>query len=385
MRRRRFLVGAAAVGLTACSGSAATGDRSATGDDKGSGGATSVADRPVLDASLPEISMEMATSWPVALDTLYGGAEVFADRVATLTGGKFRITPRAGGEVAPALEVFDAIMRGDVPLGHTASYYYIERSPALAFGTTLPFGLTARQQNAWLYEAGGLQMLQELYAERFNMIQFPAGNTGVQMGGWFNKEINGLSDLRGLTMRIAGLGGTVLSRLGATVELLPGAEIFEALETGAIDAAEWIGPYDDEKLGLHNAARFYYYPGWWEPGTMFEVQMSLDQWNKLPSPYQEIVRTAAHEASTIMMARYDVKNPAALQSILASGIELRAFPDDVLDAAETASFELYDEFASSDDDFAAIFDGWETYRRQVSQWHGLAERSMLSRGAEYGA
>ncbi|CAN5821657.1 TRAP transporter substrate-binding protein [soil metagenome] len=384
MDRRHFLRGAAtgtaALGLVACTSGAVTGeaagDESAQADDAAEGG-----DQVALDSSLPEINVEMATSWPLGLDTIFGGAQVFSERVAAMTGGRFTITPRAAGEVVPALEVLDGVQSGGVAMGHTASYYYVGKTPVMAFGTALPFGLNDRQQNAWLFESGGLEMLQEIYAERFNVIQFPAGNTGVQMGGWFNKEINGVNDVRGLTMRIPGLGGEVMAKLGATVQVIAGGEIFQALDTGAIDAAEWVGPYDDEKLGFQNAARFYYYPGWWEPGPTLEVQMSLDQWNELPTPYQEIVRTAAHEANTIMMARYDVKNPPALLSIQESGVELLPFPDDVMDAAEEASFEIFDQFAADDADFKSVFDEWSTYRDQVQLWHGLAERSMLEQGA----
>jgi len=388
MERRQFLrgaaTGAAAFGLVACTGSAVTGDGGSSEDEPGNG-AEEDGEQVALDDSLPEINVEMATSWPLGLDTIFGGAQVFAERVAAMTGGRFNITPRAGNELVPALEVLDAVESGGVPMGHTASYYYVGKTPVMGFGTALPFGLTDRQQNAWLFEAGGLEMLQEIYAERFNVIQFPAGNTGVQMGGWFNKEINGVNDIRGLTMRIPGLGGEVMSRLGATVQVIAGGEIFQALDTGAIDAAEWVGPYDDEKLGLQNAARLYYYPGWWEPGPTLEVQIGLDQWNELPTPYQEIVRTAAHEANTIMMARYDVLNPQALQSLQDSGTEVRPFPDDVLDAAKTASFELFDEFASSDSDFQTVFDEWDAYRQSVQAWFGLGELSMLEQGAGSGA
>lgn len=384
VKRRDFLLSGAmaatAVGLTACTGTAVSNN-----GDNGNGG-DAAADAQggediALDSSLPEIEMEMATSWPVGLDTIFGGAQVFAERVGALTGGRFSITPRAADELVPGLEVLNAVEEGGVPMGHTASYYYTGRTPVMAFGTALPFGLTDRQQNAWLFEGGGLEMLQEIYAERFGVIQFPAGNTGVQMGGWFNREINSTSDLRGLTMRIPGLGGEVMSRLGATVQVIAGGEIFQALDTGAIDAAEWVGPYDDEKLGFQNAARFYYYPGWWEPGPTLEVQINLEQWNELPSVYQEVVRTAAHEANTIMMARYDAKNAPALQTIQEAGVELRPFPDDVMEAAETASFELFDDFAGQDDDFRAVFEEWSSFRESVQAWHSLAERAMLDTGA----
>jgi TRAP-type mannitol/chloroaromatic compound transport system substrate-binding protein len=296
-----------------------------------------------------------------------------------LTSGKFTITPRAAGELAPGLEVLNVVEEGAVPIGHTASYYYIGKSPVTAFGTALPFGLTARQQNAWLYEGGGLQMMQEVYASRFGVIQFPAGNTGVQMGGWFNKEINSLADMQGLKMRIPGLGGQVMDKLGVSVQVLPGGEIFQALQTGAIDAAEWVGPYDDEKLGFHNVSSCYYYPGWWEPGPSLEIQINLNEWNNLPEVYQEIVKTAAFEANLTMMARYDAKNPAALQSLLNdSEVVMSPFPDDVMKATEEAAFELYNEFAASDSDFAAIFEQWKTFRDGIQEWHQYAELSFLS-------
>jgi TRAP-type mannitol/chloroaromatic compound transport system substrate-binding protein len=330
------------------------------------------------DSGLPEIQWQMATSWPVALDTIYGGAEVFAQRVAAMTSGKFQITPRAAGELAPGLQVLDVVQEGAVPIGHTASYYYVGKTPTTAFGTALPFGLTARQQNAWLYDGGGLELMQQFYADRFNVIQFPAGNTGVQMGGWFNKEIASIADLEGLKMRIPGLGGQVMDRLGVNVQVLPGGEIFQALQTGAIDAAEWVGPYDDEKLGFHRAAQFYYYPGWWEPGPTLEVQINLDEWNNLPEEYQEIMKTAAHEANAIMMARYDAKNPAALAKLTSEeDITLLPFPDDVMAAAEEASFELYDEFAAQDTDFGSILTEWVAFREAIEQWHGYAELAML--------
>ena len=344
------------------------------------------ADAIAQDSSLPEVNWQMATSWPLALDTIFGGAQEVAARVAAMTGGKFTIEPRAAGELAPGLEVLDVVQQGAVPIGHTASYYYIGKTPATAFGTALPFGLTDRQQNAWLFEAGGLELLQQLYADKFGVIQFPAGNTGVQMGGWFNKEINSLADMEGLKMRIPGLGAKVMDKLGVTVQVLPGGEIFQALQTGAIDAAEWVGPYDDQKLGFHKVTKFYYYPGWWEPGPSLEIQINLNEWNNLPQEYQEILKTAAHEANTIMMARYDAKNPAALEQLLSeSEVQLAPFPDDVMAASEEASFELFDEFSSSDADFASIFKEWAAFRESIQKWHSLAEASYMDYASTKGS
>ncbi len=334
------------------------------------------------DQALPEIRWEMATSWPIALDTIFGGAETLAERVTAMTAGKFTIEARAAGELAPGLEVLNVVEQGAVPIGHTASYYYVGKSPVTAFGTALPFGLTSRQQNSWLYEGGGLELLQGYYADKFNVIQFPAGNTGVQMGGWFNKEIASLSDMEGLKMRIPGLGAKVMDKLGVTVQVIPGGEIFQALQTGAIDAAEWVGPYDDQKLGFHKVTSFYYYPGWWEPGPSLETQINLDEWNKLPEVYQEVLKTAAYEANLTMMARYDAKNPGALKDILnEADVTMAPFPDDVMAASEEAAFELYDEFAADDADFGSILKEWSAFREGIQEWHGYAENAYLSYGA----
>jgi TRAP-type mannitol/chloroaromatic compound transport system substrate-binding protein len=328
------------------------------------------------NSTLPTINWQMATSWPVSLDTIFGGAKVFADRVAALTGGKFKITPRSAGELAPPLEVLNVVSQGAVPCGHTAGYYYVGKTPAAAFGTTLPFGLNAQQQNAWLYEGNGLKLLQELYARKFGVIQFPAGNTGTQMGGWFRKEISKLSDLQGLKMRIPGLGGQVMGKLGVTVQTLPGGEIFQALQTGAIDAAEWVGPYDDEKLGLHKVAKYYYYPGWWEPGPTLELQINLKEWQKLPVEYQEVIKTAAFESNATMLARYDARNNEALQRLVQGGVNLRPYSDEILAAAEKAAFALYDEFAAKDPDFKQIFAEWKQFRDRVYAWNNINEGSF---------
>lgn len=328
------------------------------------------------DADLPTIEWDMATSWPVALDTIFGGAQSFADAVARLTSGKFVITPRAAGELAPGLEVLNVVEQGAVPCGHTASYYYVGKSPATAFGATVPFGLSAQQQNSWLYEGGGLKMLQDLYATKFGVIQFPAGNTGAQMGGWFRKEINTLADLEGLKMRIPGLGGQVMTKLGVTVQTLPGGEIFQALQTGAIDAAEWVGPYDDEKLGLQKATGFYYYPGWWEPGPTLEVQINLAEWEQLPDVYKAAVETAAYQANMTMLAKYDARNNEALTRLVDGGVVLTPYSDEIMAAAEEASFALYDELAASDSDFQTIYEEWKKFREGIYAWNDINEGGM---------
>jgi TRAP-type mannitol/chloroaromatic compound transport system substrate-binding protein len=330
------------------------------------------------DDSLPEISWQMATSWPVSLDTIFGGAQVFAEAVSAMTGGKFKIDPRAAGELAAGTAVLDVVSSGAVPCGHTASYYYVGKSNVCAFGTSLPFGLNAQQQNAWLYDGGGLAALQDFYAKKFNVIQFPAGNTGVQMGGWVRKEINTAADLQGLKMRIPGLGGKVMEKLGVNVQVLPGGEIFQALQTGAIDAAEWVGPYDDEKLGLNKAAEFYYYPGWWEPGPSLEVQINLDEWNKLPDVYKGIVQAAAFQANLTMLSRYDARNNDALKRLVEAGVKLRPYSSEILTAAETASFALYDEFSAADPEFAAIYEPWKAFREGIYAWNKINEASFTN-------
>ncbi|MBF2001719.1 MAG: TRAP transporter substrate-binding protein [Synechococcales cyanobacterium C42_A2020_086] len=368
MERRKLMKAIAQGGLTAAALGVVGGCNNPTNSPTGSTGRS--------DGALPTLEWQMATSWPTSLDTLFGGAKVFADRVALMTGGRFKITPRAAGELAPGLEVLNVVSQGAVQCGHTASYYYIGKSPVTAFGASLPFGFNAQQQNAWLYEGGGLRKLQELYASKFNVIQFPAGNTGAQMGGWFRKEITSVSDLQGLKMRIPGLGGQVMGKLGVTVQTLPGGEIFQALQTGAIDAAEWVGPYDDEKLGLNKVAQFYYYPGWWEPGTTLEVQINLNEWNKLPGEYKAAIETAAHEANMTVLSRYEAQNNEALQRLIQSGVQLRQYSDEIMAAAEDASFALYDEFAAKDADFKSLFEEWKQFRSRVYAWNKLNEGSF---------
>ena len=368
---RRELLKVAALGaagatsaaiVSSCNSSSPTASTASTN----SGSATT-------DSGLPTIEWQMATSWPVSLDTIFGGAQTLADRVSAMTGGKFKITPRAAGELAPPLEVLNVVSQGAVPCGHTASYYYVGKSPIMGFGSSLPFGFNAQQQNSWLYEGGGLKQLQDLYASKFNLIQFPAGNTGAQMGGWFRREISSVNDLKGLKMRIPGLGGQVMGKLGVTVQNLPGGEIFQALQTGAIDAAEWVGPYDDEKLGLNKVAQYYYYPGWWEPGTTLEVQVNLDEWKKLPQEYQEVLKTAAYESNIVMLSRYESRNNEALKRLVDGGAQLRGYSEEIMNAAEQASFALYDEFAAKDADFKTLFEGWKKFREGVDAWNNLNE------------
>ena len=333
---------------------------------------------PSVEANdLPNIRWRMVTSWPKSLDTIYGGAQTVCDRVAAMTGGKFTIEPYAAGEIVPGLEVLDAVQNGTVECGHTASYYYIGKNSALAFGACVPFGLTAQQQNAWYYHGGGLELMHELYSD-FNIINFPAGNSGAQMGGWFKQEIGSLSDLQGLKMRIPGLGGKIMSNLGVNVQVLPGGEIYLALERGAIDAAEWVGPYDDLKLGLNKAASYYYYPGWWEPGPTLEVQVNKSQWDKLPVEYQEVFKTAAMEANLNMLSKYDALNGEALRTLVDGGTQLVAYPPEILQAAQSATADYYAEESSRSPAFKKVYDQWNQFRTAVSGWNKINELSYAS-------
>jgi TRAP-type mannitol/chloroaromatic compound transport system substrate-binding protein len=327
--------------------------------------------------SLPSIQWKMVTSWPKSLDTIFGGAETVCNKVSDMSGGRFQITPYAAGEVVPGLEVMDAVQNATVECGHTASYYYIGKNPALAFATSVPFGLMAEQQNAWLYHGGGLDAIHQIYSD-FNIISFPAGNTGAQMGGWFKREIKSLQDLKGLKMRIPGLGGEVMGKLGVNVQVLPGGEIFLALDRGAIDAAEWVGPYDDEKLGLNNAAPFYYYPGWWEPGATLDILVNKSAYEKLPSEYQAMLKTAAKEANLNMLAQYNTLNQQTLPKLLASGTKLSAYPQDVLSEAQKISFEIYEENASKDATFKGIYQQWQEFRKGIIEWNKINEFSYAN-------
>ncbi len=318
------------------------------------------------------VTWRVVSSFPRSLDTIYGASEVMAERVEAMSEGRFRVRVYPAGEIVPAFQVMDAVQQGTVQVGQTASYYYTGKNPALAFDACVPFGLSSRQQTAWLTQGGGLELVNELFAD-FGIITFPAGNTGAQMGGWFRREVGSAADLRGLKMRIPGLGAEVMSRLGVTVQSLPGGEIYPALERGAIDATEWVGPYDDEKLGFHKVARFYYYPGWWEPGPSLSYHVNRDAWDKLPKVFQEIFVSAASESATVMQARYDQLNPGALTRLLAEGVEMRPFPEDLMQAAQTAAIDMFEEQASADATYNKVYTAWKKARQEAYQWFSTAE------------
>jgi TRAP-type mannitol/chloroaromatic compound transport system substrate-binding protein len=317
----------------------------------------------------------LASTFPRGLDALYGSSERLAQKVEALTEGRFRIRPYAAGELVPPLQVLDAAQQGTVQVGHSAGYYYTGKHEALAFDTGVPFGLTSRQQSAWLYEGGGIDLMREVYSN-FGVINFPAGNTGAQMGGWFKREIRSVTELRGLKMRIPGAGGQVMDRLGVTVQVLGGSEIYPALERGAIDATEWVGPYDDEKLGFQNAARFYYYPGWWEPGPSMSFMVNRQAWDQLPSAYQEAFEVAAVYAMNGTQTIYDRQNPAALQRLIAGGTQLRMFSDDIMSAADRVSRELLEQHAARDAGYRRVYDGFREFREASYRWFATAEQEF---------
>jgi TRAP-type mannitol/chloroaromatic compound transport system substrate-binding protein len=320
----------------------------------------------------PSIRWRLASSYPKSLDTIYGAAEQVAQRLNRITGGKFQIRVFAGGDLVPGLQVLDAVQNGSVECGHSASYYYVGKNMAFAFDCAVPFGLTARQQNAWMYFGGGQQLMRDLFGQ-YGIVQFPGGNTGVQMGGWFRKEIRSLTDLKGLKIRIPGIGGQIMARLGAVPQTLAGSDIYPSLERGALDAAEWVGPYDDEKLGFHKIAKHYYYPGWWEGGPQLSFYVNLAKWNELPDAYKAAFEAACAEANVHMLAAYDSKNPPALMRLIKQGARLHAFPRDVMEAARKAAFALYDEEAARNPTFARIYAEWRKFQEMEIQWFKVAE------------
>jgi len=335
-------------------------------------GAAAVTQAVAQSKDLPQIRWRCASSFPKSLDTIYGGAEVIAKRVSELTGGKFQIRVFAAGEIVPAFGVVDAIQQNTIECAHTASYYFVGKNKAFAFDTTLPFGLNQRQQNAWIYYGGGLELVREFFRE-FGFISFPAGNTGVQMGGWWRKEIHNVADLKGVKIRIAGLGGEVMARLGAVPQQIAGGDIYPALERGAIDAAEWIGPYDDEKLGFYKVAPHYYFPGWWESNSMYSLYVNIKEWDKLPKEYQAAIETASYEANTDMMAKYDFKNLDALERLVKNGVKLHAFSNEMMAASQKAAYELYEEEAAKNPAWKKMYEPWKKFRSREFLWHRAAE------------
>lgn len=338
----------------------------------GAGLAATAIASPSIAQSMPETKWRLTSSFPKSLDTIYGAAEVFAKAVAEATDNKFQIQVFAAGEIVPGLQAADAVTSGTVEMCHTASYYYVGKDPTYAFGTAVPFGLNSRMQSAWQHFGGGLDLMNDFY-KKANIFALPCGNTGCQMGGWFRKEIKTPEDFNGLKMRIGGYAGRVLTKLGLVPQQLAGGDIYPALEKGTLDACEWVGPYDDEKLGFNKVAQYYYYPGWWEGGAMLHNFINIDKWNGLSPTYKSIIKTASMAAHEWMQAKYDAANPAALKRLVAGGAQLRPFPPAVMDACLKASLELYNEVSATNADFKKVWESTLAFRNDQYLWWQVAE------------
>jgi TRAP-type mannitol/chloroaromatic compound transport system substrate-binding protein len=324
---------------------------------------------------------KMVTTWPKNFPGLGTGANNLASLMTEMSGGRIQVKVYGAKELVPAFEVFDAVSRGTAEMGHGAAYYWKGKSEAAQFFAAVPFGLTAQEMNGWLYHGGGMELWEEIYA-KFNLIPAAAGNTGVQMGGWFNKEINSVDDLKGLKMRIPGLGGEVLRRAGGTPVSLPGGELYTSLQSGAIDATEWVGPYNDLAFGLYKAAKYYYYPGWHEPGTTLEAMVNKQAFDALPEDLQSIVRNACKVVNQDMLAEYTARNNAALDTLVNQhNVQLREYPDDVLKKIKVLSDEVVAEVAKKDEMSSKVYESFKTFRDQVKDWHAVSEQAyMKARG-----
>jgi TRAP-type mannitol/chloroaromatic compound transport system substrate-binding protein len=361
MKRRELLRGASlaavATGLAACGA-----------QPQGAGPA----------ASGEKFQWKMVTSWPTNFPGLGTGAARLAEWIGAASGGRLTVKVYGAGELVPAFEVFDAVSRGTAEMGHSASYYWKGKAAAAPFFSAVPFGLNAQEMNSWLYDGGGLEIWRELYAP-FGLVPYPAGNTGVQMAGWFRKPVDSLADLAGLKMRIPGLGGEVMARVGATPINLPGAEIFSALQSGAIDAAEWVGPYNDLAFGLHRAAKYCYYPGWQEPGPTLECMVNKAALESLPQDLQDIVDMCCRAVNGSMLAEYTARNQQALDALVREhGVELRQLPADVLLALRRAAEKVLDEVAAADPMARRALDSMRAFRAQSKAWHAVSEEAFFS-------
>jgi TRAP-type mannitol/chloroaromatic compound transport system substrate-binding protein len=343
--------------------------------------ATSIAS-PAIAQSAGVVKWRMTTSWPKSLEINYGAVVAMCNRIAQLTNGQFQVQPFAAGEIVGAIQVFDAVQNSNVECGHTLTSFYFGKDPVYAFDAGVAFGTNARQQAAWMYYGGGLELLREIFLKA-GLVNFPCGNVGVQMGGWFRKEIKTVDDLKGLRMRIGGLGGFVLAKLGAIPTQIPPGDIYPALERGTIDAAEFIGPADDEKLGFAKVAKYYYTPGWWEGSAMESALVNAKAWEALPQQYKYAFETAANEQNLMMIAHYDVKNPEALKRLIAAGTELRAFPQPVMEACYKASVETFNELAAKSENFKRVYEHWKAFMNTSNSWFRVAEHRLDS--FRYGA
>src|SRR5918995_579843 len=338
----------------------------------GIGAAATAVAMPAVAQSAPEMRWRLSSTFPKSLDTLYGAAEAFSRYVSEATDGKFQIQPFAAGEIVGTFQAFDAVSNGTVEMIQGPGYYYYGKDPTFAVFADIPFGLNARQKNAWLMHGGGQELVNEFLA-KYNVHTIPGGNTGTQMGGWFRKEIKTVQDLKGLKFRIAGIAGQVLQKLGVVPQQIAGGEIYPALERGTIDAAEWVGPYDDEKLGFAKVAPYYYYPGFWEGGPTVHLYFSKPKWEELPKTYKAALTDACSFTMMEMLAKYDARNAAALRRLVGAGAQLRPFPQDVMEAALKSSNEVYDEISGKNAEFKKMYDSLRAFRNDAYLWFQLAE------------
>jgi TRAP-type mannitol/chloroaromatic compound transport system substrate-binding protein len=327
---------------------------------------------PAVIGQSPAVRWRLTSGFPKSLDTIFGAAEVFADKVNKMTGGKFQISVHAAGELVPQPGIVDAVQNGTVECAHTAPYYYFGKDDTFALGCAIPFGLNSRQMTAWQYEGNGLKLMREFYA-KYSMLHFPMGNTGAQMGGWYRKEIKSAEDFKGLKFRVGGFAGKVCSRLGAVPQNIPGGEIYQALEKGTIDACEWVGPYDDQKLGFNKVAPNYYYPGWWEGGPQLDLFINQKAFDALTPEYKAIIEAAAAYAHTDMQAKYDARNPGALKQLVANGTKLHPFPADLMNKAFKESMDLYSEISAKNPAWKKIYDDYSKFRSDANLWFRFTE------------
>lgn len=318
------------------------------------------------------LQWRLASSFPTSLDTIYGAAPIMAQKVSEMTGGRFRITVSEPGKIMPAFGVVDGVKDGVIEMSHTAPYYFFAKDPTFALACAIPFGLNSRQLTAWMFEGNGMKLMREFYAN-YNIVNFVGGNTGAQMGGWWRKEVKSLEDLKGVKLRVAGFAGRVLERMGAIPQNIPGGEIISSLEKGNIDAAEWVGPYDDEKLGIQKLVQNYAYPGFWEGGTQLEFHVNTKAYASLSAEYKSVLECACTYAATEMQARYDVRNPAALKRLVAGGARLFPFPKDFLDEAFKQTMAICSEMSTTNPAWKKIYEDYSSYRREANVWFRFAD------------
>ncbi|HEV2610706.1 MAG TPA: TRAP transporter substrate-binding protein DctP [Noviherbaspirillum sp.] len=327
---------------------------------------------PAVVQAQAQVRWRLASSFPKGLDTIYGGAEVFAKSVNAMSGGKFNISVHAAGELMPAFGVVDGVQAGTVECAHTAPYYFFGKDDTFAIGGAIPFGLNSRQMTAWMYEGNGMKLMREFY-KNFNIVNLPLGNTGAQMGGWYRKEIKTLADMKGLKFRVGGFAGKVIERMGGVPQNIPGGEIYQALEKGTIDAAEWIGPYDDLKLGFQKVAPNYYYPGWWEGGLNLELYVNQKAYDALSAENKAIIEAAASHAHVDMQAKYDARNPMALKTLVSQGAKLHRFSKEIMEGAFKESMALYSDLSAKNPNWKKVYDDYARFRADQNLWFRFTE------------